>query len=150
MNVAEWLRQQFSEDRCRRWLDGARGSSRFGRRSFTRAYEYDTEIESGRFCRVLRPHVWSVVNGGVSGGKRWTYRLLVTFHAAPDSPTGVLAKLHMWTKGIYACIPRGDIHTELLFDSGENAPKKLNREIRRLRECILQPRGKSESESSSN
>lgn len=137
--ITDWMLEQFSEERCNRWLDGSRRTKvRYGYRSFVQVLDYAWERKkSGGYRRVPRPNIWSVVQCSAPHGLRWQYYLKVHFHAAQGS--NVLAKLEMRSTGIYARVPARKVESEVEFDPHENAPRKLNREIRRLRELLLAP-----------
>lgn len=140
MDVNQWMIEQFSQERCHRWVDGSRTKQTYGHRSFVQVLSCAADgYKHGRLITVDAPHIWSVVRCSALGGLRWTYYLTVYFYAAASG--GVLAKLKMWSNGIYARIPARCVESEVVFKVRENAPKKLNREIRRLRELILQQAG---------
>jgi len=50
---------------------------------------------------------------------------------------GYLAKITIWSTGVRYTIPRRKLTGEVALSAKENAPRKLNREIRRLRTLLF-------------
>lgn len=135
--VTAWMRRQFTSDRVVRWMDAANPKHRYGDRSFVQVLEYDYVYngKKGRGHHVIAPHLWSVILVGVGGGARAAAYMTVYFFAQQGG--GYLAKITIWSTGVRYTIPRRKLTGEVVLAARENAPKRLNREARRLRALLF-------------
>lgn len=137
-SAAEWMKVQFAPDRLVRWMDGANPTS-YGWRSFIQVLEHDYvyEKKSGHGHHVHAPNLWSVVHVGLGGGARSCVYMKVYFFARQGG--GYVAEVEVWSCGVRPTVPRRRLYGRVDFSAEENAPRKLNREVRRLRELLFQP-----------
>lgn len=111
--MKEWINVQFTRERTNRYLDGSNPNHLGGNGSFVQVVTYRWPIE-----------LWSVVNVSTPSGKRDTYYLKGIFGT---SKNGYSIELCMWSHA------SGTTKSLVVFEPRENAPKKLNKEIRMMR-----------------
>lgn len=115
IGIKDWAKTQFTRDRMIRYLDGANESS-CGATSFV-------QLITGVFTY---PYLFSVCHIRKPDGRRGVYYLKVSFYGSKKLDYS--AELEMWTNG------NSKKHKFVIhFSDKENAPKKLNKAIRALR-----------------
>lgn len=139
-SVADWMKVQFTPERLIRWMDGANPKRSYGNRSFIQALETDYvyDRKGGHGHHEYAPHLWSVSQAGVGGGARSCVYMRVYFFARQGG--GFRAEVEVWSPGVWHTIPRRRLSSVVEFSPEENAPRKLNREVRRLRALLFQPK----------
>lgn len=113
--LTEWLKAQFTAERMIRWLDGANPNP--WSRSWIGLWHHKSPPQLGSHTNVTTPQ-----------GKRDWYRLVVQFHNQnQDTVVATLEMSHGWRH-------YSKRSSTLLIRRTENAPKKLNKAIRALRQ----------------
>jgi hypothetical protein len=136
--TSQWLKDQFTLQRCIRWLDGANPVTRGGYRSFVQLIEYEFIYEKELQRSTMRkqiPKIWSIIQLGVGGGLRSQVSLKVNFHSMLEGNVG--ADIIIENSGIGKLIAPRTIIESVTFKMGENAPKKLNAIVRLMRKDLF-------------
>ena len=115
MNLMLWAKEQFTKERMVRYLDGCNPGIRSGYDSFIQFIDWGHEA----------PHLWSCVNVRCPDGKRARYYLHVRFYNSQVKDYAAVLDIRC----------RGKESSKTIhFGAEENAPKKLNKAIRLLRQ----------------
>ena len=134
--LTQWVREQFTPQRCVRWLDGANPLPRRGQTSFVQVLYHDFLYEVGRLTwRVGRPWIWSVICVGLGDGSRSQVSLKANFSMVDG---GFRADIAIESSGAGARVAPHRITEEITFSLKENAPKKLNAVVRAQRRILFE------------
>lgn len=132
-----WVEQQFSQERMIRWIDGVTPERKYGNHSFAQVSLWHWDYaRNGRRTQTPIPNIWSVVNCTV-GPFRARYYMKVWLSPLQGPDAGFKAEGWIYSYGISRWCPRRKLKFELEFTPKENAPKKLNRTIRQLRQQLF-------------
>lgn len=135
--AVDWMKRQFTLERTVRWMDGANPKPMGGNRSFVQVLTYDHVRDGERYVTKSAPHLWWVCDLGVGGGARSCIYTKAYFF--PLQGGGYRAEIEVCSVGVRYSIPGRILTSSVDFTPEENAPRKLNREIRRMRELLFQP-----------
>jgi hypothetical protein len=135
--LTQWVREQFTHQRCVRWLDGANPVARRGGSSFVQVIYHDYLYEEGRWTqRAGRPRIWSVFRVGIGDGSRSQVSMKVNFHSMVDGD--FRADIAIESPGAGVRVAPRRVTEEITFSPRENAPKKLNAAVRTLRRSLFE------------
>jgi hypothetical protein len=138
MVTSQWIKDQFTLQRCIRWLDGANPSNQRGYTSFVQIIEFDYiyDKELQRYTMRKRiPKIWSIIQVGLGSGLRSEVSLKVNFHSIVDN--NIMADIVIESRGVDKLIAPRTIIESVTFKTSENAPKRLNVIVRSMRKDLF-------------
>tara|TARA_B100000745_G_scaffold192726_1_gene126779 strand:+ start:37518 stop:37910 length:393 start_codon:yes stop_codon:yes gene_type:complete len=126
------MKNQFSLERRVQWLDGRKGSWRPGE-----TFEHHLHLSTRQWTskgHTYKPHLYGTLQSSLNG---YRVHIWVWAHFFAVRHGGYKAEIVVETSGIRGVMPHRRLEGHVFFTSEENAPKKLNKVLREMRETLL-------------